>query len=169
MGTMSTAHTASEDGRVHTLAHTRAGGQSRTTANEPRALTEQRIDCKRICNMTVWKNEKRWKRMYCARFEHSKGHRAGTGGPENHNIITIVEQFLVTFIRSSWREFAVLAKFGFGESFVLWIRLLYTFPCACITTKNIQFYFFFSWTEVIDQAAPCLPWQWSPCRGPLSF
>lgn len=44
------------------------------------------------------------------------------------------------FDRVEWNYlFAVLTKnFGFGKSFISWLRLLYTLPCASITTNNIQ-------------------------------
>ena len=41
------------------------------------------------------------------------------------------------FDRVEWHYlFAVLAKFGFGKSFISWIHLLYTLSCASITSNN---------------------------------
>ena len=61
------------------------------------------------------------------------------------------------FDRVEWNYlFAVLAKFGFGESFISWLHLLYTLPCASIVTNNIQSGFF-SLNRGCRQGCPISP------------
>lgn len=47
------------------------------------------------------------------------------------------------FDRVEWNYlFFSLQKFGFGECFIAWIRLLYTSPQACVCTNTIRSKFF---------------------------
>lgn len=64
--------------------------------------------------------------------------------------------------------FAVLTKFGFGKSFILWICLLYTLPCASITTNNIQSGYFFL-NRGCRQGCPLSPLLFALAIEPLSI
>ena len=71
--------------------------------------------------------------------------------------------------RVEWNYlFAVFAKFGFGESFISWLRLLYTLPCASIITNNIQSGFF-SLNRGCRQGCPLSPLLFALAIEPLSM
>lgn len=111
MGTMSTAHTASEDGRVHTQSHTPVqadkGAQLRMNPPELWQSSVSTVNAFAIWQFERMKNDE--KECTAQGLNTAKVTEQEREDHKNHNIITIVEQFLVTFIRSSWREFAVLA------------------------------------------------------------
>lgn len=73
------------------------------------------------------------------------------------------------FDRIEWSYlFAVLAKFKFGNSFISWIRLLYTLPVVCITTNNIQSSYF-SLYRGCRQGCPLSPLLFALAIEPLSI
>lgn len=64
--------------------------------------------------------------------------------------------------------FAVLRKFGFGNVFISWIRLLYTSPFVSITTNNFQSSFF-SLNRGCRQGCPLSPLLFAIAIEPLSI
>lgn len=60
-----------------------------------------------------------------------------------------------------------LKKIGFGNTFILWIRLLYTTPLACVWTNN-DFLDYFSLRRGTRQGCPLSPLLFAIAIEPLA-